>query len=386
MTEKKIEEFDDDSPISTVSSVDEANELKLDDVFAGFLPGYKMVVYRMLPKWAKGHLETIEFDGDEQVSFEDILAKWGGQKLRLRVYPEKGGKIIAGADVDVRSHPPLYKRQPIFRDSYETNKQSLLSGDENYSPPHESPKPAPQAPQNNFVELLGALQKMRSEDIKTFRSLFIESNPAPPQGAQTSVVTTHPPATPFGEMVTMIKQFKQMQDLLTPASPVTVEPQVHVQDDQAQMFGQITDLIKVLVAKNGAPQAPPPQPRRITPPAKAMSGNLGSAPLPAQDPQAKKPMSSIVADMEVPQIKEFMLTTLAQMPQNKREAVMSEFAEELGIVDDDDEWEDDDPSEFDGADLSRARENGAFGEAENTDDARPGRRVSTDESDDSANR
>ena len=77
-------------------------------MLAGIKPGWSLSITRLGPEWCSGFLEKIELLDDENINLNEIVERWGGEALRLRIHDETG-KFIGGSDVKVRSYPPCFK-------------------------------------------------------------------------------------------------------------------------------------------------------------------------------------------------------------------------------------------------------------------------------------
>lgn len=65
----------------------------------------QVAVSRKEPDWAKGHIRTVLTSKGDRISMDWITAKFGGDKLQIRVYGSDGRTMIGSRTVDVCAPP-----------------------------------------------------------------------------------------------------------------------------------------------------------------------------------------------------------------------------------------------------------------------------------------
>lgn len=80
---------------------------RLERLLSSLERGWKVVILRQQPTWCRGHLETIEYFGedDEPIDIDYLIRTWGGSRLHLKIHNESG-QWLGGGSVSLFSYPP----------------------------------------------------------------------------------------------------------------------------------------------------------------------------------------------------------------------------------------------------------------------------------------
>jgi hypothetical protein len=215
------------------------HEDKIARLLASIRPGYTVAVSRSAPSWCAGYLERIELGEDQGIDFDYLAETWGGQVLRLRIC-DSTGTYRGGCDIKLGSYPPRFRGRLMKR--FEPDESELPPGARLAS------SPAQIAPVSNGLAgiegLLGFLGKMRSDDLKSIKTVL-------------DSVTTDQPVVQngIGNIVEMARQMKELQGIFGGANQAmndSAQP-----DDQAALFRTIGEIAKGLLAPGGPQQSAP---------------------------------------------------------------------------------------------------------------------------------
>ncbi len=333
-------------------------EDKLDTcnrMLAGIKPGWSLSITRLGPEWCAGFLEKVDILDDENINLNEIVERWGGEALRLRLHDETG-KFVGGSDVKVRSYPPCFKGvmiekrknigvnlsdHPTIKKAGAPEREPAPPGN-NFAaaPPAPAIAPAAQPQGLDIIQLLGILQNTRKSDMSLFQMLMGQNQQPPPP----------PPPGSVGSMLEIATQFKQLQELFGGANQ---EPQT----DEAGLLGSITEIAKAYASRGQPAQQPAqqtaPQSRqiqsktrkvpsaRIVPP--QHKTQVPQAPQAPQAPHTAQGIPDIATGLSELGEDEFMrtfLTSLNRMPQDKSEAIVQRFMS--GELPESDEYENED--------------------------------------------
>ena len=94
-------------------------DVDLDTILGQLGSGIKITIHRDEPRWCDGYLDTLNVDGDEPISLEDIRDMYGGRKLTVKVVGADG-KIVARRTVKFPDEPK--KDGVVVKNPSEPNK------------------------------------------------------------------------------------------------------------------------------------------------------------------------------------------------------------------------------------------------------------------------
>lgn len=303
---------------------------RAERILGSIRPGWSITIRRIRPGWCGGYLERVECSDEEPIDIDYIIEQWGGRIIQLRVCDERG-KFVGGADINLQSYPPKHEGVLITKKSGQSDVEKNP-----VQPVIQQVAPQPQQSQQlNLVELLGLIQKTRSQDLGVLRTLLGDVQQPQQVVQQAGGLGT------LDGVIEFAGKWKELQ-------AVFGQPTEQSQSDDAGLLGSITQIMQMVNAnKQTAPQQKPQQPR---PQSRVV--HSGRAPVPVPNPAQQQPnperLSSVLADMDVDTFKNTFLTSLSKMPEDKRETILEQFMES-GIPGDDvdeDEYYQDEPEEI----------------------------------------
>lgn len=311
-----------DEPIEEPAKIDTKLE-KAERMLASIKGGWSLTISRIRPGWCSGYLERIECTEDEPIDMDYIIEQWGGKMLRLRLCDERG-TYRGGADMNLQAYPPKFRGTVMHNNEANPAQKQTTS-------PSIVQQPAATA-QPNLIELLGLMSKTRNQDINTLRTLLDQAQPqpqyAPQQGGFSGI----------DDMINFASKFKQLQELMGNfGGGGGGEPA-----EDAGLLGSIGEVLKMFnQTKQVAAPQPVPQPVPQTRRAARVVPPQGPQPVPqrpiptAQDsnfPQ-NTDLASHLAGLDADDYKTTFLTSLQQMPDDKRNQILADFMEN-GLPDD----------------------------------------------------
>lgn len=154
---------------TSTKNVEENTPDKLERLLSSLHQGWKIVIIRELPTIFRGHLETIEYYGDEDepIDVDYLLKKWGGRKLIIKVH-DKFGRWVGGATVPLFSYPPKVNGQELDeRQAYGGYRADVPSAAIIPSP-HGAivqPQPQPQFDIGRIIDMMGRQKGTNVADI-----------------------------------------------------------------------------------------------------------------------------------------------------------------------------------------------------------------------------
>lgn len=306
-----------DEPIEEPAKIDTKLE-KAERMLASIKGGWSLTISRIRPGWCSGYLERIECTEDEPIDMDYIIEQWGGKMLRLRLCDERG-TYRGGADMNLQAYPPKF-RGTVMHNNEANPTQNKTSA------PTIVQQPAAAA-QPNLIELLGLMSKTRNQDINTLRTLLDQAQPqpqyAPQQGGFSGI----------DDMINFASKFKQLQELMGNFGGGGGEPA-----EDAGILGSIGEVLKMFnQTKQVAVPQPVPKTRRsahvVSPHGPQPAQNRPIPPKPAQNVPQCSDLSSVLAELDADDYKNTFLTSLQQMPDDKRNQILADFMEN-GLPDD----------------------------------------------------
>lgn len=285
-------------------------------------PGYQISIKRMKPSWARGHLETYEFFGedDEPLDIDYLVRMWGGHHLQVRILGEKG-RYVGGGSIPLYSYPPKV-RGKIITEQDSIGSTTGPDATVSQSIPHYIPQPQNSLDMGKVLDLLS---KNKGSDIGSTLKLleYINAskyNPTPPQG------------NPMEQMLQMAQMFKQMRDIFGDLGGGG-----NGGDDSDGFMPLAGDLLKTLLSKQNSS---PPVRGALSPPR-----NL-STPTPTPTPTANTKKDSVldlakkISDLDSGDAAGVAFLALDSMPAEKRDAVIRSIISEMSDIDESDETDD----------------------------------------------
>ena len=293
-------------------------------ILADFRTGMSLSIYRLRPSWCSGFLERLECFDDEPIDIDYIIHEWGGKRLKLRICNDRG-KYISGADLNLSSYPPRFRRR-------------IMNPDDDWLPSNGPVKVPQQNPQQN-PQQTPQQSNQPADVIKLVREL----KGILADGKVTVAPEPAPVINPLKQFLETAEALKKVQGLFgsAPTAPMAEsEP-----DPTSELFGQITGLI---TAFRGNPTANPvPKPKRIVP------------------DSVQQPVVDTLAALDPEKYTNILLTSLQKMPENKRETIIANFIRHTGIESlldgNDDEQEDVNFDDLDDDDTEDKQDTGSRG-------------------------
>lgn len=315
-----IPEFDQD----TGELRDQRGQDRLQYILSSLQRGWRIVVMRESPSWCRGHLETIEFYGDEDEPIDvDYLARtWGGKRLHVKVHNEKG-QWVGGGSVSLFSYPPkvhgkVITEQQTYEENFGLKTQSMpsINGQQQSGFQLDIGKILDLVTRNkggtdqigNILKVLDYAQQRQQPQ-------------APPIMQQQNM---------FEQMAGMMSAMKQFREVMSDFG--AVGGQSSGDDEFSPMIGQ---LMQALINRQ-PPQGSPPR-GAIAPPRGALP-RPPAQPQMAPPPQPKKQNENIdlsgvtetqlakrLSDLDPENAVGAVFLALDMMPEEKRQAAMKEF-------------------------------------------------------------
>lgn len=253
--------------------------------------GCQLRIQRIEPSWCDGLLETKSFvDPAEPINLDDIIKRWGGQKLRLQLL-DRRGQIKGGATISCRSWRPRVKGHEITESDLTLD--ALVP--QQFAPAQSQPAPA-QAQQNplaslgldipSLIKLAQGNGKGGGLDAKVIETILTMQHQAMAAAAQA------PQANMFdqmGQMLNMMKMMGEMRGIFGGDTPASADGL----DGMMPMLGQL--LSGVMQQKQAQEQLPPRRKRPfvVGPAASQPVAHIApTVPNPQSAPQVQQPQST----------------------------------------------------------------------------------------------
>lgn len=318
MTEAEV--FDEDRPERTLPKSNEDIKLeKTRTMLEGIRPGWSMAIERKQPGWCGGYLERVECTEDEPLDIEYIIEQWGGKLMRLRILDERG-RYTGGCDLNLRAYPPKFRGVVISQEVIDHPGITKATQAMAQLPAPQQNPAAPQSKQPNLIELLGILQKTRSQDLATLKMLFTDvQQPQPVYQQQTGSLGG------IDEVIHFAEKFKQLQGLFGSSAGGPAP-----EDEASGVLGSIAQIAQML---QRAPETPAktPSPSRVVAPQQNPRQQV-SPPVNPQQQEPPKPkngeqLANMLSNMDEERYRQIFLTSLEKMPQDKSGRIISSLME-----------------------------------------------------------
>lgn len=317
---------------------DVTEQQKIEKILADVEQGWRVSIYRLQPTWCRGLLETIDIpEPDFRLDLNDLISRWGGQRLHVKVINEKN-RIVGGGTISLFSYPPLRFGEPIT----DVDVSKLPSrawnlkpywdpSNVNQAPPPQSlPAPAgSSAPSLDLTRLLEMMQQGNRSDLELALKLIDRQNKVAPP--------TPPPSDPSGmlaQMMGMMKMFKTMQDLFG-GGAMGGQLGGAEKSDEESILPMIGDIIKGVMGSQSANPQPHQRRQFLTPPKQIQA----PPPIVAQRPSAPDTgddtddnlgrIADKLARLEADDAVDVVLEAMGNMPMTKREEAMQKFVQEF---------------------------------------------------------
>jgi len=315
-------------------------------------PGYTALLWRVSPTWCEGYLEEIEIDPDSGFDMNYIIRKWGGKKINVKL-KDKEGKFRKQATLKLKSFPPRRHGELIDPydelGGYEQNQPSSLGKNAKHRQmPVLQPSPPIQPPANQFDP--NKMMEIMVGMVKDMQKQTADPQPAPLLDGARSV-----PDDPFGQLMSGLKTFKEMQKVFGTGEQLIAQANPEGEND-SNLFGAITQILGMMTNRQQAPQ-PPPQPAppaHVLPPrAPVVRNDLQnpSAPAPVSAPAQAPDLAGAIASLNPAQIGDIIVAAASRMDPEQRENAFAEVATRLagleGVEYDDDDLSGDDIDDVD---------------------------------------
>lgn len=318
--------------------------------------GFQIAIARAEPTFCSGHLETIPVvDPDRPIDIDQIIARWGGQRLQLKI-KRPDGKICGGGTIHCRSFPPKVKGVVI------TEESMMQLG----APPPPPTLPqivhqpaAPPAPNPNPLGIdIPSLMKMAMDKKgggdtelagKLLEHALTMQQQAMKQAASGSQMNMMKQMEGFMGMFELFNKFKTMFGGGEAAAAAAGASE----DSMMPMLMQLAQ--GMMGGGNGGGQPPPPRQRRrasVIGPPTAQGGPRQPAPPPAPPvPANQLPLQSVNMNPPVPEQPDgdvnldilskklcslsatdaagVALNAFGNMPEEKRQEAMNNFLGEF---------------------------------------------------------
>jgi hypothetical protein len=208
----------------------------LGEFFDGLEPNMTLVISRLEPSEFKGVLEEIDIEpGQNPVSLNYLIKKWGGHKLLLRLRRPRGGagagQWAAHRTISLYSYPPLRFGERLTR-------TDMLNGEAFRERPKEATE---KNPMNSMLEMANLMSQMRQGEIAAMTAMMGQL--APQQQPQ-------PAIDPMAQATQLLALMQKFQSMQAPQQPIA-------QTGDDQVIGLLGKLAESFAATN-KPIGPPP--------------------------------------------------------------------------------------------------------------------------------
>lgn len=265
-------------------------EVGLERLFRELGGEGSIAVTRNEPDWAKGHIRTVQANPGDPISMDWLTAKFGGAKLRVRVYAADG-KPMGSRTVEICAPPrdgmgielvrgPEGNAVPVNRLDAERRRYNQINGIENTQlPAAQLPAAAPPpAPPIDFTQMFAAMITQQNQANQAMMAMFVNriqhlesigSGTGPP-------VATSPvePADPLGNLTNVVKVIGELDAVKEKMGISDREPpsetagyldlikgfmEMHVEKKRAEVAQMGAGQPAAQLAQ-GQPGVPPPNP------------------------------------------------------------------------------------------------------------------------------
>lgn len=298
--------------------------------------GWKISIIRTQPSWCRGHLETVEvYDPSETVDTDYLIRQWGGQRIHIKVHNEKG-QWVGGGSISLFSYPPKVRGREIKEEDFYSS-SPLQNNPAPFAQQQYTQHPTPAgANQLDLNSLLGLLQKSKKEELQFALELMKRAGTG---GAQPAPAA---PAAGMGamaeQMVSMFQMFGQMKELFG-----SVEGGQGGGDELTPIIGDIVSKLfdgkrdldsqqrgrggRALMPPTGGPSSAGPPAGRAPDP-----GDQGVPQLHPVDSLQNDTLSGIadkLSSLSPGDASDVLIQALGNMPEEKRNAAMQEFFQNM---------------------------------------------------------
>jgi hypothetical protein len=284
---------------------------RLEHELANIQPGVQVIIERLQPSWCRGQLEKLTI-GDEGLTVDYLIQKWGGHLLSIKIIGKKG-RLRGQHTVELYTFDPRkYGKQlkaPFSDDSSEPSVQS----------------PAPVIVQNNqaneimlkCMEMMAMQQKSQIDTLTAILQSKIQADAV----ASAAVPTTSGNQT-WKSMLDMVTGFQKLKSVFAEMSPAPT-------GDLEEAFpSQIMDMLKMAMGQgNQRANITQPKPPPNLPPSRQpiqVNNNPTAAPAPAPL-NDKKNLAVEISNLSSDKAAETILDAIALMPKGKQERAMQAF-------------------------------------------------------------
>jgi hypothetical protein len=265
---------------------------KLDRILANIKSGWTIRVYRASPAWCKGHLEQIDFDeGDDPIDLDYLARTWGGEVLRLRVSDERG-KYQGNATIQLASYPPRrfgkLLKDPTIEPEIQTSMNSL----------------------SGIESLLSIVDRIRQNETLPILKLLLNQQQ---QAAQ-------PINTGMQQVLETATMFKQLKGIFGEST----------ENEKPVNSGTILDTVNSILGAYAQIKKTNPVPQSTIVPPLSPRPQLGF-PNPLPIPEKAKGFVDQLTAMHPKDLAENFILAVGNMPEDKRNTVMSTLLNTLGL-------------------------------------------------------
>ena len=322
---------------------------QVERLLSSLEPGWKVSVWRIMPTWCKGYLETLSAQPDQDMDLEYLASEWGGEVLHLKIR-DNHGRFRGGSDIDFRSYPPKFHGVPVNRNSvdiaYHTGgvpgRRSETWDEEQrqLQVPQQMIVQQPQTESQSSLlrELMGVVEKVQAGNHQMYAPLL--SGP--------KAISDNP----IEQMMQTARAMKEMSELFGQGE------QAASGSDETSMFGSIAQIAQMMMSQKQEQPQPQPQPQYLPPrpgprpgPRPVIRNDTGRAPQPLAAPSGTDPVSMLAA-LPPEKAADFFINVVQKMQPQQAEQMFGEITSRLGMDSDlDSEYENESTDEPTGAPL-----------------------------------
>jgi len=306
-----------------ILSPTERSQERLGILLSTLERGWKIVVMREQPSWCRGHLETIEYFGDEDepVDIEYLVRTWGGKRLHVKILGDRG-RWLGGASIPLYSYEPKVRGKIIHEnDHYGTTQGPNATTTPALSPYYPPPQQSSPSGQLDLTKIIELMSRQKGSDIGSMLKLLEYA-----QGR--SAIQAPQSQNSMDQFMQMATMFRQMRDIFGDLSG----PRETDSDSIMPIAGEV---IKSLLNRQNNDK--PPRRGTLLPPKMESKPSL----LP-QQPKSEQDnilsLSKKISDLPAEDAAGVAFLALDAMPPDKKQQVIESILSEMsGFVDEDEE-------------------------------------------------
>jgi len=309
-------------------AIDEASDFS--DLFEGLSgTGYSAIIWRLAPPWCAGYLESMDVDPQDGIDLGEIVRKWGGQKIMVKIKNDLG-RFVKSKTINLKTYAP--KRYGKTLNPWEHEFGDEPAGNLPMKPDtmlakeyrrYHTPPPPQQQPQLDPTKLMEGMFGLFAEFQKSMAKT--QKNPALLDGPRNYS------DDPFAQLMQGMKAFKEMQKIFGTGEQMIQQKEP---DDEAGLFGTIAQIAQMMMTNNQQrPQTPAtPGYTQLPPHTKQPIVQNDVRPSPVTPNQNRPDLPGILASMSGDQLGDIIVSSISRMsPEDRDNKLPKVFARLAGL-------------------------------------------------------